>query len=112
VPLFLCEVNMRETAYERKLKVKISNMFPGCFIQKNDPQRTQGILDFTIFYKDMWAMLEVKISETAPHRPNQDWWVEELSKHSFASFIYPENEDEVLNGLQHAFETRRASCTT
>jgi hypothetical protein len=26
---------------------------------------------------------------------------------SFAAFIFPENEEDVLNGLQHAFTARR-----
>ena len=103
---------MLEATYERKLKKKLEERFPGCLIQKNDASRIQGIPDLTIFYNDMWAMLEVKASWDAPQRPNQEHYINRVSEMSFASFIYPENEDEVLNGLQHAFETRRASCTT
>ncbi len=54
-------------------------------------------------------MLEVKAYEDAPEQPNQEYYVNELNGMSFAAFIYPENEMEVLNELQHAFSVRRTS---
>lgn len=95
-----------ERYYETQLVKKLEKMFPGCYIQRNDPTRTQGIPDLTIFYDDMWAMLEVKAYENAPTQPNQHYYVDRMNNMSFAAFICPENEKEVLNALQCAFNTR------
>lgn len=79
-------------------------MFPGCIITKNDPQHRQGMLDLTVLWEDHWASLEVKASRSASTRPNQEYYVQKLGEMSFAAFIYPENEEEVLSALQQAFE--------
>lgn len=94
---------MRESAYQTKLIKKLNRMFPGCIILKNNPQQIQGIPDLVILFKNCWAALEIKKSSTAESRPNQKYYVEQMQEMSFASFIYPENEDEVLNELQLAF---------
>jgi hypothetical protein len=85
-------------------------MFPGCEILKNDPQYRQGMLDLTIFHGPAWAMLEVKASSSAGTRPNQTFYVRRMDDMSFAAFIYPENEEEVLTALQEAFASRGAAC--
>ena len=82
---------------------ELTELFPGCIILKNDPQYLQGIPDLSIFYGDRWAMLEVKRSENENHQPNQDYYVEELSRMGFAAFIYPENEEEVMCTLTQYF---------
>jgi hypothetical protein len=79
-------------------------MFPGCVILKNDSSYMQGILDRTILYGDRWAMLEVKRSANASNRPNQQYYVDKLNQMSFAAFISPENEEEILRGLQQTFD--------
>lgn len=94
---------MYESNFQRKLKAKISERFPGCYILKNDPNDTQGICDLLILYKNKWAALEVKISKTAKHRPNQDYYVNELNKMSYAAFVYPENQEDVLNEIASIF---------
>ena len=80
-------------------------MFPGCIVLKNDPTYLQGVPDLLILYKNKWAMLEDKRDQYAPHRPNQDYYISKLNEMSFAAFIFPENCEEVLNGLQQAFES-------
>lgn len=92
-----------EAAYQSKLIKKLRDVFPGCVILKNDAQYQQGILDLTLLWQRYWAMLEVKASAGAAHQPNQDYFVEQLDSMSFAAFIYPENEEEVLIALQEAF---------
>lgn len=94
---------MKESAYQTKLIKKLNRMFPGCIILKNNPQQIQGIPDLVILFENYWAALEIKKSSTAESRPNQKYYVEQMQEMSFASFIYPENEDEVLNELQLAF---------
>lgn len=97
-----------ESEYQKRLKKKIKERFPGCYILKNDPSCIQGIPDLTILYGDKWAMLEVKKNAQASHRPNQDYHVEKLNEMSFSAFIFPENEEEILNGLERKFATARS----
>lgn len=98
-----------ESKYQRDLKKKIERMFPGCVILKQDASLRQGIPDLLILYRDKWALLEVKASATAEHQPNQEYYIENFNLLSFAAFIYPENEEEVLNALQRTFGSRRAA---
>lgn len=93
-----------ESKFQKELKDELRVLFPGCFIFKLDPNEIQGIPDLLILHNNKWAILEVKRSANAPHRPNQDYYVEVLNKMSFASFIYPENKEEVLYALQHALQ--------
>lgn len=88
-----------ENEYQPKVKKKLETMFPGCIIQKEDPEQIQGIPDLLILYKNKWATLECKKSANEPHRPNQDYYVEKMNNMSFSRFIFPENEEEVLEEL-------------
>lgn len=101
---------MREGKFQANLVKKLKELFPGCVIQRNDPRDIQGIPDLTIFWGPCYALLEVKESAEAPEQPNQRYYVEQFADMSFAAFIYPENEEEVLDALQHAFSTGRATC--
>lgn len=94
---------MRENEYQAKLVKKLYRLFPGCQILKNDSDYQQGIPDLLILFNDMWAMLEVKESSGAAVQPNQEYFIDRFADMSFGAFIYPENEDEVLNDLQQAF---------
>jgi hypothetical protein len=101
-----------EAMYQAKLIRKLKRVFPGCVVLKNDPQYQQGILDLTLLWGWFWAMLEVKASVASPERPNQRYFVEQLDQMSFAAFICPENEEEVLLALQEAFSSRGAACVS
>lgn len=92
-----------ENRYQAGLIKRINAKFPGCVILKNDASYKQGMLDLTILYGKFWASLEVKESAKAKVQPNQDYYVQQLDAMSFAAFIYPENEAEVLDALQQAF---------
>lgn len=98
---------LSEAAYQKKLVDKILDMFPGCYIFKNDPDQRQGIPDLLILFGARWAMLEVKKSMTADIQPNQEYYVDLFGEMSFAAFIYPENEGQVLYELEQAFGARR-----
>lgn len=93
---------MRESQYQARLIRQLRSLFPGCVILKNDPEYLQGIPDLVIFYGDRWAMLEVKARARAPRQPNQDYYVQLLNEMSFAAFIDPSNEQDVLCGLEQA----------
>ncbi len=92
-----------EAKYQKRLISTLEGMFPGCVVLKNDPAQQQGIPDLTILWGKFWGTLEVKDSETANVQPNQEYFVSFLDEMSFAAFIYPENEREVLSALQQAF---------
>ena len=96
-----------ERDFQAKLIKEIKQIFKGCIVIKNDSSYIQGIPDLLILYRDKWAALEVKKSATASHRPNQEYYVELMDEMSFASFIYPENKEEVLYELQQTLFSRR-----
>lgn len=94
---------MTESQYQRYLIRKLNEMFPDCMVILTDPNYIQGLPDILILYGKKWAMLEVKTSLKAPVQPNQIYYVDMLDVMSFASFISPEVERDVLNELQQAF---------
>jgi hypothetical protein len=98
-----------ERVYQAALIKRLNALFPGCLILKNDPEYIQGIPDLAIFFNDRWAMLEVKANANSPHRPNQDYYVQMLNEMSFAAFICPSNEQDVICALQQALEPDRNS---
>ena len=95
---------MLENRYQANLIKKLKKWFPGCIVMKNDSSYIQGIPDLLVLYKDKWASLECKKNANARHQPNQDYYVAKMNDMSFSSFIFPENEDEVLAELKHRFE--------
>ncbi len=98
---------MLERDFQRHIIKKLKDMFPGCIVLKTDPNYKQGIPDLLILYNKKWGALEVKRSSVAPHRPNQDYYVKRMNQMSFAAFISPENEEEVLDEIQKTFQSRR-----
>lgn len=96
---------MLESQFQSKLIKKLKKIFPGCLVMKTDPTYIQGLPDLLILFNDRWAVLECKKSGAASHRPNQDYYVDRMNEMSFARFIYPENEEEILHDLQQAFKT-------
>ena len=100
---------MRESKFQSDLKNELKERFPGCIVTKLDSSNMQGIPDLLILYKDKWATLECKKSANAKRQPNQPYYVDMMNEMSFSSFIYPENKEEVLSELQHAFESSRST---
>lgn len=99
---------MLERDYQAKLIKKLRRKFKGCIILKNDSTYLQGVPDLLILYGPNWAALEVKASDDFLVQPNQDYYVDIMDDMSFAAFIYPENEEEVLRDLEFAFSARRS----
>lgn len=93
-----------ESKFQKELMDEIKAEFPGCLVMKNDSGYIQGIPDWTILYKDKWAVLEAKRDKDAPARPNQPYYVDKLDNMSYSRFVYPENKDEVLNELHGIFD--------
>lgn len=99
----------KESEFQKHLISKIKERFEGAMVLKNDCTYKQGIPDLTVLYKDHWAALECKQHEKASHRPNQDYYISKMNEMSFARFISPENEEDILNEMDEAFKTRRAT---
>ena len=96
---------VKENKFQMDLKKELKLRFPGCIVQKLDPNDMQGIPDLLVLYGPYWATLEVKRSAHAPHRPNQDYYVNLMDQMSFSRFIHPDNKEEVLDELSHAFRS-------
>lgn len=92
-----------ESAFQKELIDEIRSKYPGCVILKNDSSYIQGFPDWTIFYKDKWAVLEAKRDKNANKQPNQEYYVNQLNDMSFSRFVYPENKEEVIRDLDRLF---------
>ena len=95
---------MLENRFKTKLVNELKTIFPGCIVTHLDPTEIQGIPDLLVLYEDKWTALEGKKNAKASVRPNQNYYVDRMDDMSFASFIYPENKDEVLNRLYSYFK--------
>jgi L-fucose mutarotase/ribose pyranase (RbsD/FucU family) len=100
---------MLERQFQSDLIKELKEMFHGCIVVKNDANYIQGFPDLLILYRNRWAALECKRSANAMRQPNQVYYIDELDQMSYASFIYPENKEEVLHELQQTFGTRRSA---
>lgn len=101
---------MLERTYQAELIKRLRLRFPGCVILKNDSSYMQGVPDLTLLWRDRWAILEVKPkapTSSKDFEPNQEWYIEVLNEMSYSACIYPGNEEEVMNEIQHTFTTRR-----
>ena len=102
---------MLENRFKTNLIQDLKNLFPGCMVVHLDPNEIQGIPDLLVLYKDKWAALEGKKSANASVRPNQEYYVNKMNDMSYASFIYPENKEEVLYEISRVFQPWGIACT-
>lgn len=97
-----------ETDFQRDVKKDILKRIPGSRVFKLDPGRTvgvpQGWPDLLILYKGRWAALEIKKTSKAHRQPNQGLYIDRISEHTYASFISPENKEEVIDAMARSFE--------
>lgn len=102
---------MLEAAYKTGLAGRIETRWGSrVIVVRLDANLRQGVPDMLLLFEGgFWAALEGKRSATAPHRPNQPFYVDLMDKLCFAAFIYPENEEAVLNELEEEYATHRAS---
>lgn len=96
---------MKESVFQKNLIKELKERFDGCIVMKTDPCYKQGIPDLLILHENKWAALECKKDDKAHHQPNQDFYVSKMNEMSYASFISPENKEEVLNELEQSFKT-------
>lgn len=98
---------MRETGkdgYQSKLIKAIKKTFPGAIVLKNNANLNPGIPDLTVLYEDHWCAIEVKASAKATYRPGQEHYLEKMKNMSCSFTAYPENHEDVIDGLQQAFQ--------
>lgn len=101
---------VKENQFQAKLIRDIKATYPGCVVLKNDASYLQGFPDLLVLFEDKWAALECKRKTDAHKQPNQEFYIDKLGKMSYASFICPENREEVMNELQQTFRTDRSTC--
>ena len=103
-------MSIRENQFQAKLIRDLKTIFPGCVVLKNDANYLQGFPDLLILHNDKWAALECKREKEAHKQPNQEYYVNKLKEMSYASFICPENRNEVFDELQQTFRSDRSTC--
>lgn len=91
-----------ESKYKTELCKRLRKRFPGSIVLRLDPGDQQGIPDILILFNDRWGTLEGKLEIDSPTQPNQPYWVDQMNRMSFSSFICSENEEEVLDALESA----------
>lgn len=88
------------------LKPRLEAEFPGCVIIKQDPNVSfQGVPDHLVLFEDRWAALESKRKRGAAQRQNQEYHIDRLNEKGYASFVHPDNLEEVVHDLQRAFRS-------
>ena len=96
-----------ESKFQKELIDEVKERYPGCIALKNDSGYMQGFPDWTILYKDKWAVLEVKKERGAHKQPNQEYYVNKLNEMGgFSRFVFPENKDEVLEDMDTLFKRK------
>lgn len=96
-------IQMKESDFQLEVKKSIKAEFPNAIIKKQDG--LQGFPDLIILNGDKWVALECKISGKAHKQPNQENYISRMNEMSYASFIFPENKEEVLNEVFKALRT-------
>lgn len=95
-----------ESKYKTGLIGRLEERFLGCLVVRLDTAFLQGVPDLLMLWGPQWASLEVKRDAKAPPRPNQPHYVRRMNDMSFSAFIYPEIEEQVLDELQQALQSR------
>ena len=97
---------MRETGrngFQSQLRKRLEREFPGCIVLKNDPQWIQGIPDLLLLWGDSWAALETKARSRSRREPNQPYYIDRMDRMSYASFVSPDNVEEVIDEIHRSF---------
>lgn len=71
---------MLENKFKTGLIRELKERFPGCMVVHLDPNEIQGIPDLLVLYGTTWGALEGKKSASASHRPNQDYYVQQMDE--------------------------------
>lgn len=100
---------MLESKFQSELIKELRELLPGSVVLKNDAHYIQGFPDLTVLYKNKWALLECKRSAKEKYQPNQEHYLKEMDRLSFARTIHPENKEVVLDALQRSLQPSGAT---
>ncbi len=81
----------------------LAEAFPEGLLIRGNAATRQGLPDWLLLCGRNWAAFELKRSPKAIRQPNQEYYVQELNKMSYAAFVTPENYREVIREVQSAF---------
>lgn len=98
---------MLEGKYKTELCKRIKRRLPGSMVLRLDANSLQGVPDILVLFGHCWGALEGKAGPDSPIQPNQPYYVDLMNRMSFAAFIDPSNEEEVLRDLQQALNGGR-----
>ena len=96
---------MSESRFKESVMEEIEIRFPNAIVLNIDPTFIRGFPDKLILFEDLWACLEFKKEKNASKRTHQEYYVNLLDDWSFASFIYPENRERVMDDLELFFSS-------
>ena len=95
---------MLEASFKKQFLKKIEERLPYLDLDFIEPStRKRSLPDIFVIGPICWAALEFKRSQDSNHQPNQDYHVERFNEKGYATFVYPENEGEVLDALERLF---------
>lgn len=94
-----------ESAFRTSFINKLKSLSPDIMVEFADPKKVNGIPDLIIFFREKYARIETKRSSTASKRLHQEYYINLFkSQGIYATFLTPENEEEVLNELRRYFK--------
>lgn len=95
---------MLESKFKRDFQLKAMRRFDGLIFVNVTPQNNfWGIPDSYFFFGPNWGALESKRSSTASRRVHQEYYVNLLNSMSYARFLHPGNEKEILDEMEYLF---------
>ena len=98
-----------ERDFERHVIKKLEYLFPGAITLKVYPNYIQGFPDRLMLFENTWGAFEFKRTKHSHRQPNQSYYIDYLNKMSYASFIYPENEEVFFNEIQSTLRSLQRS---
>lgn len=94
----------KESDFKNKLYNEIRDRFPGSEVIPNDSGYLQGFPDATVYFPNgRYFLLEGKRTSKSAKQPNQDYYVNQSPLRGNATFICPENKNEVLDELERRY---------
>lgn len=90
---------MLEKDFQAKFIQKLRKMGYRCYKQQMNATTRIGTPDLFIFKEGFWGWIEFKKSKRSPKRPGQQENIDWANENSWGSFVYPENEEEILKEL-------------
>ena len=95
---------MLESEFKKLVKQRIKYRFASLVLDFIEPLgHNRSMPDLIILGPRVWAALEFKRAKDSPLRPNQLYHVMRMKEKGYATFIFPENLEEVLDELERLF---------